>query len=212
MCKKVEKRDGRIVEFDHSRIFMALQAAFKAAKLPCNYTFVCRTSTKISEDTRDLLTVEDIQDLIVSDLKEQFPDVAIVYKEYRHKRDMARRSKVNKTLRDIVNAKATDITTENGNMNADTPSGMMYKFASESSKEFAFDELLDPRFAESHKCGDIHIHDLDYYPTRSLTCVQHPLNRVLSDGFPAGHGESRPSKRIEKIGRASCRERVSSPV
>ena len=129
MCKRVEKRDGRIVEFDHSRIFMALQAAFKAANLSCNYAFVCRTATKISEDTRDLLTVEDIQDLIVNELKEQFPDVAIVYKEYRHKRDMARRSKVNKTLRDIVNAKLTDITTENGNMNADTPSGMMYKFA-----------------------------------------------------------------------------------
>lgn len=39
--------------------------------------------------------------------------------------------------------------------------------------------------------------DKDYYPTKSLTCVQHPLNKILQNGFRAGHGASRPAKRIE---------------
>lgn len=39
--------------------------------------------------------------------------------------------------------------------------------------------------------------DKDYYPTKSLTCVQHPLDKLLKHGFRAGHGEARPAKRIE---------------
>lgn len=39
--------------------------------------------------------------------------------------------------------------------------------------------------------------DKDYYPTKSLTCVQHPLDKILKNGFRAGHGASRPAKRIE---------------
>ena len=50
----------------------------------------------------------------------------------------------------------------------------------------------------------IHIHDKDYYPTKSLTCVQHPLDRILGNGFIAGHGESRPAKRIETASVIAC--------
>ncbi|MCH5328328.1 MAG: anaerobic ribonucleoside triphosphate reductase, partial [Coprobacter sp.] len=50
----------------------------------------------------------------------------------------------------------------------------------------------------------IHIHDKDYYPTKSLTCVQHPLDKILSEGFSAGHGESRPAKRIETASILAC--------
>ena len=50
----------------------------------------------------------------------------------------------------------------------------------------------------------LHIHDKDYYPTKSLTCVQHPLDRILTHGFSAGHGESRPAKRIETASILGC--------
>lgn len=50
----------------------------------------------------------------------------------------------------------------------------------------------------------LHIHDKDYYPTKSLTCVQHPLDKILEHGFIAGHGESRPAKRIETASIISC--------
>jgi len=50
----------------------------------------------------------------------------------------------------------------------------------------------------------LHIHDKDYYPTKSLTCVQHPLDKVLKQGYMAGHGESRPAKRIETAGVIAC--------
>ena len=50
----------------------------------------------------------------------------------------------------------------------------------------------------------LHIHDKDYYPTKSLTCVQHPLDHILKYGFSAGHGESRPAKRIETASILGC--------
>ncbi|MDE6084350.1 MAG: anaerobic ribonucleoside triphosphate reductase, partial [Muribaculaceae bacterium] len=43
-----------------------------------------------------------------------------------------------------------------------------------------------------------------YYPTKSLTCVQHPLDKILRHGFVAGHGESRPAKRIETASVIAC--------
>lgn len=93
---------------------------------------------------------------------------------------------------EIINTKSNDITRENANMNADTPAGMMMKFASESTKPFVDDYLLAPDVLEAVRGGYIHIHDKDYYPTKSLTCVQHPLDKILGCGFTAGHGESVP--------------------
>ncbi|MDE6249945.1 MAG: anaerobic ribonucleoside-triphosphate reductase, partial [Paramuribaculum sp.] len=61
-----------------------------------------------------------------------------------------------------------------------------------------------PEARDAVRSGYIHIHDKDYYPTKSLTCVQHPMDRVLTYGFTAGHGESRPAKRIETASIISC--------
>ena len=78
------------------------------------------------------------------------------------------------------------------------------KFASETTKPFVDDYLLSPEVKNAVKNNYIHIHDKDYYPTKSLTCVQHPLDRILDNGFIAGHGESRPAKRIETAAVLAC--------
>ena len=89
-------------------------------------------------------------------------------------------------------------------MNADTPAGMMMKFASETTKPFVDDYLLSEDARDAVKNNYLHIHDKDYYPTKSLTCIQHPLDRILKYGFQAGHGESRPAKRIETASILGC--------
>ena len=81
---------------------------------------------------------------------------------------------------------------------------MMMKFASETTKPFVDDYLLSAEVKQAVKNNYIHIHDKDYYPTKSLTCVQHPLDRILERGFVAGHGESRPAKRIETASVIAC--------
>ncbi len=66
------------------------------------------------------------------------------------------------------------------------------------------DYLLGEEVLEAVRENYIHIHDKDYYPTKSLTCVQHPLDHILLNGFSAGHGESRPAKRIETASVLAC--------
>lgn len=104
----------------------------------------------------------------------------------------------------IIGGEAKEVLTENANMNSSTPSGLMYKLASETSKEFTTKYLLSDETREAVEGNYIHIHDLDYYPTRSLTCLQHPLDKILREGFRAGHGASRPAKRIETATMLAC--------
>ena len=108
------------------------------------------------------------------------------------------------TFMSIINGDNKDVLTENANMNSNTPSGLMYKLASETSKEFTKKCLLSPNVKAAVDGNYIHIHDMDYYPTKSLTCLQHPLDKILKNGFRAGHGASRPAKRIETATMLAC--------
>ena len=108
------------------------------------------------------------------------------------------------TFMSIINGDNKEVLTENANMNSNTPSGLMYKLASETSKEFTLKCLLSKEAKEAVLGNYIHIHDMDYYPTKSLTCLQHPLDKILENGFRAGHGASRPAKRIETATMLAC--------
>lgn len=103
-------------------------------------------------------------------------------------------------LDNIVNLDANSITRENANINSDTPAGMMMKFASLSAKGYATKHLISDEARQAVENNLIHIHDLDYYPTKSTTCLQHPLDKILEGGFTASDGTARPCKRIETAG------------
>ena len=151
------------------------------------------------------MTVEEIQDNVEIELmKSRRKDVAQLYIAYRNQRSIARKAKTRDIFLEIIETKSNDITRENANMNADTPAGMMMKFSSETTKPFVDDYLLTEEVKIAVRQGYLHIHDKDYYPTKSLTCVQHPLDKILRNGFFAGHGESRPAKRIETASILGC--------
>ena len=103
-------------------------------------------------------------------------------------------------LDSLVDVGMDDYARENANINAKTPAGMMMKFASIGSKEYTHDYLLSDDVREAVDNNLIHIHDMDYYPTRSTTCIQHPLDKILTGGFQASDGTARPCKRIETAG------------
>lgn len=205
--KLVIKRDGKVQEFNEKRISNAI---FKAAIKVIDSTEECkRIANTIAEKVKNKIKnydeVEKIQDFVVKQLMtSKWKDVATEYVEYRHKRDIARKSKTKDMFLEIINAKSNDVTRENANMNADTPAGMMMKFASETTKPFVDDFLLKREVNQAIEDNYIWVHDKDYYPTKSLTCLQHPLDKILQDGFRAGHGASRPAKRIETASMLGC--------
>ena len=205
MIQTVVKRDGRIVGFNEQKIMAAIRKAMLHTEQGDDESLIQQITDNISVNGKPQMTVEDIQDMVEMELmKSERKDVAQKYIAYRHERSIARRAKTRDIFLEIINIKNNDVTRENANMNADTPAGMMMKFASESTKPFVDDYLLSDEAREAVKHNYLHIHDKDYYPTKSLTCVQHPLDHILERGIMAGHGSSRPAKRIETASVLAC--------
>ena len=205
MIEVVIKRDGRVVGFNEEKIKGAIRKAMLATEQGEDEALLQKISDRISMTSPARMSVEDIQDRVELELmKSSRKDVAKRYIAYRDKRSIARKAKTRDLFMEIIAAKNNDVTRENANMNADSPAGMMMKFASESTKPFVDDYLLSDEARTAVKNNYIHIHDKDYYPTKSLTCVQHPLEKILRHGFVAGHGESRPAKRIETASVIAC--------
>ena len=205
MIQTVVKRDGRIVGFNEQKIMAAIRKAMLHTDKGEDASLIEQITDHISYRGKSQMSVEAIQDAIEMELmKSARKDVAQKYIAYRNQRNIARKAKTRDVFMSIVNAKNNDITRENANMNADTPAGMMMKFASETTKPFVDDYLLSEESRDAVMHNYLHIHDKDYYPTKSLTCVQHPLDIILQHGFTAGHGSSRPAKRIETAAVLAC--------
>lgn len=205
MIQVVVKRDGRVVGYNEDKIKAAIRKAMLTTELGEDESLIDKITTRIGARGAERMTVEQIQDQVELELmKSPRKEVAKRYIAYRDQRSIARKSKTHDMFREIIEAKNNDITRENANMNTDSPAGMMMKFASETTKPFVDDYLLSQEARDAVRQGYIHIHDKDYYPTKSLTCVQHPLDRILQHGFIAGHGESRPAKRIETASVIAC--------
>ena len=205
MIQTVKKRDGRIVGFNEQKVMAAIRKAMLHTDKGEDERLLYQITDRIAQRGESQMTVEEIQDLVEMELmKSSRKDVAQKYIAYRNQRSIARKAKTREVFLDIVNIKNNDVTRENANMNADTPAGMMMKFASETTKPFVDDYLLSEESRNAVEHNYLHIHDKDYYPTKSLTCVQHPLDNILHHGFTAGHGASRAAKRIETASVLAC--------
>lgn len=204
---QVVKRDGRLVEFNKERIIKAVSLAMMQTPGGVDLELANKIALAVEKQLEGKIqtTVYEIEDMVEKRLMASSrKEVAQSYITYRYNRDVARKSRTKEMFLEIIETKSNDVTRENANMNADTPAGMMMKFASETTKPFVDDFLLSVEARDAIKGGYVHIHDKDYYPTKSLTCLQHPLDRILENGFRAGHGSSRPAKRIETASILGC--------
>ena len=205
MIQTVLKRDGRIVGFNREKIAAAIRKAMLTTDAGEDEVLISKIVDRVEYRGKEQSSVEAIQDMVEVELMASpRKEVAKSYIAYRNRRSIARKAKTREMFLEIVEAKSNDVTRENANMNADTPAGMMMKFASETTKPFVDDYLLSESTLWAVRNNYLHIHDKDYYPTKSLTCLQHPLDKILEHGFIAGHGESRPTKRIETAAIMAC--------
>ena len=155
----------------------------------------------------DKIKIENIQDLIESELQKQgYPDVYKAFADYRERRNISRQiffgeKKQHKFLKaleslGLKSAHEENAKRENANVDGDTAMGTMLQYGSTVSKEFAKAYLMKPKFAEAHDNGDIHIHDMDFLPMGTTTCCQIDLNKLFKNGFSTGHGYLRQPKDI----------------
>ena len=220
---KVRKRDGRYQNFDERRIEVAILKAMqhaedklgedvamaekltKAAVAKIEKVVEGEEMADGGEGAAVFIPVDRVHDAVEDVLmRSKRPEVAKEYIRYREKRNLARKADSIAIFDSIVQAQANDITRENANMNADTPAGMMMKFASEAARTYVDECLLPEAIKDVVKANLLHIHDKDYFPTRSLTCLQHPLDIPLRGGFVSGLASARPAKRIETAASTAC--------
>jgi len=196
------KRDGSQQPYDGEKIRSAVDKAFRAAGLIDEEGYAIRIESLIQSELchrNAQVAVEEIQDRVEAELMNLAPQVAKKYIIYREWRTVQRekRTTLKRTMDGIVSIEKNDINLGNANMSAYTPSGQMMTFASEVTKDYAMKYLLSAPFARAHAAGDIHIHDLDYYPTKTATCVQYDLADLFERGFHTKNGSIRTPQSIQ---------------
>ena len=210
----IRKRDGRTVEFDQTKIENAILRAFQASSSAKGRETAQALAQQVvqelenNENVSSTPTVEQVQDTVERVLIEKgFVRSAKAYILYRAERSRVREmnTRLMKTFEDITfkDAIDSDIKRENANINGDTAMGSMLKFGSEGAKQFYDMYVLDPRFAQAHREGDIHIHDMDFY-TLTTTCCQIELSTLFRDGFSTGHGYLREPQDITSYAALCC--------
>ena len=219
----VIKRNGKKVDFDATKIALAIKKGFDHAIIidDDDDDGTSKYSTKdvqivykevinrIEKDFKDedKIKIEQIQDMIEDALKKKgYDDVYQSFAEYRERRAQSRElfseeKKLHKFLKTIegLGLKSADednAKRENANVDGDTAMGTMLQYGSTVSKEFAKTYLMKPRFSEAHDSGAIHIHDMDFLPMGTTTCMQIELDRLFKNGFSTGHGHLREPQDI----------------
>ena len=218
----VVKRNGKKVSFDGSKIAIAIKKGFDSVVAEDEngehikkynekdiqkvyHSIIKRIEKENEENGR--IKIETIQDMIESELqKKGYEDVYKNFSEYRERRNQSRQlffdeKKTHKFLKSIEglglkSANEDNNKRENANVDGDTAMGTMLQYGSTISKEFAKSYLMKKKFSEAHDNGDIHIHDMDFLPMGTTTCMQIELDRLFKNGFSTGHGHLREPKDI----------------
>ena len=215
---KVVKRDGKKVDFNGTKIALAIKKAFdhidklddgeennSAGYTEKDVNNIYKTViTRIEKEyaDEDKIKIETIQDMIEETLKKKgYDDIYEEFSSYRERRNQSRKlfsdeKKMHKFLKTIEglglkSASEDNNKRENANVDGDTAMGTMLQYGSTVSKEFAKSYLMKKKFAEAHDNGDIHIHDMDFLPMGTTTCMQIDLNKLFKNGFSTGHGHLR---------------------
>ena len=179
----VIKRDGTKVPFDKSKIVNAIEKAMTCTPGGID----ARVSNAIADyiaDMPDILSVEQIQDVVVDSLKNSpFVDVADAYSQWRQYRQEIRdKEKTNASILEILDAQNDAINQENSNKNATINSTQRDYMAGEVSKELTDRLLLPKDIRDAHKNGLIHVHDKDYFVMHCHNCDLVNLEDMLQNG------------------------------
>ena len=179
----VIKRNGAKSLFDKDKIVNAIEKAMTTTPGGID----SRVSNAIADhiaEMPDTLSVEQIQDIVIEQLKASpFADVAESYSHWRKLRQEIRdKEKTNASILEIIDAKNDAINQENSNKNPTVNSVQRDYMAGEVSKDLTARLLLDPEIVKAHQEGLIHFHDSDYFAQHMHNCDLVNLEDMLQNG------------------------------
>ena len=202
MLTKVQKRDGRQVDFDASKIKNAILKAFKSVDGEIS-PYAEQKAENIADyiegyyEDEATATIEEIQDLVEKGLMStRRKDVARAYITYRNQRTEEREK--NTEIFKIVKEKLSASNVQNQNANVDEHSfgGRKGEASNEVNKYIALTEYMSPRARDNHINNRIYTHDLDSYVVGMHNCLSVPFDDLLAKGFNTRQTDIRPASSI----------------
>ncbi len=199
----VIKRDGKKVEFQGSKIALAIKKGFDSIKNDDSEKYTEKdihkiynlVISRIENWEKDKIKIEEIQDIIEEELRNNgYSDVEDSFSSYRERRNQSRKiffeeKKQHKFLKALENLGLNTSLEDSLNENStkDTAIETMLKYGSAVSNEFTKSYLIKKKYVDAHESGDIHIHNIDFLPMGTTTCVQIDLRKLFKDGFKIGN-------------------------
>ena len=196
----IKKRDGRVVEFNKNKIVNAILKAFQQVDGDIsNYALgkANNIANFIENKTEQILTVEEIQDLVENGLMAtRRKDVARAYIKYRQERSREREWNTKMMDKVAVKLAASDVQNQNANVDEYSFGGRRGEADSVIFKQYALDNLISKMARNNHLNNEIYIHDLDAYILGMHNCLTVPFDDLLATGFNTRQTDVRPANSI----------------
>ena len=204
---KVTKRDGKIVEFEISKIAEAVRKAFEATNKQYHPSIIDMLALRVTAHFEpkikdDMIAVEEIQDSVEAVLSEAgYADVAKAYILYRKQREKLRNMKSTiLDYKDTVDSyvKVTDWRVKENSTVTYSVGGLILNNSGAITANYWLSEIYDEEIANAHRSGDMHIHDLSM-----LTgyCAGWSLKQLIQEGLGGVEGKitSAPAKHLATL-------------
>lgn len=194
--KKIEKRDGSIVDFNKDKITNAILKAMKSVDMVDEKeasNVATQVVKEVNKANKSIPGVEDIQDIVEEKLMKKLPKVAKEYITYRNQRNIIRNRKSSTMINIKKILSCSNVQNSNANIDEYSFGGRKNESANIIQKEIALNDLIDPEITEAYNEGRLYIHDLSEYTIGEHNCLFADIPRLLGNGFEARNGDVRPA-------------------
>ena len=183
---KVIKRDGTTVDFDGSKIVIAIQKANAAVEpeYRIEEEKIQKIAKHVQERNRMRLLVEDIQDMVEHSLMDEGKfELAKAYIIYRYQRALVRKANTtDESILSLIRNSNKDVMEENSNKNATMAATQRDLIAGEVSKDLTKRIMLPEIISTAHEEGVLHFHDADYFIQPIFNCCLINIGDMLDNG------------------------------
>ena len=183
---KVIKRDGTTVDFDRSKIVIAIQKANAAVdeEFRIDQEQIDAIADRVGAKARKRLLVEDIQDMVEKQLMDAGKfELAKTYIIYRYKRALVRKANTtDESILSLLRNENQELAEENSNKNTMIAATQRDYIAGEVSRDLTRRILLPEHISKAHDEGAIHFHDADYFIQPIFNCCLINIGDMLDNG------------------------------
>ena len=186
---KIIKRNGSEVDFDISKIILAVTKANRVVAQNLQLSSEQIRSLAANVETYCLhmgraMNVEEIQDLVEDQIMRLGAyEVARRYITYRYVQNLKRTSNTtDERILSLIECNNEEVKQENSNKNPSVNSVQRDYMAGEVSKDLTNRLLLPKEIVDAHNEGILHFHDADYFAQHMHNCDLVNLEDMLQNG------------------------------